>query len=228
MDNQNNIINRLFGLKFKIIAGVVALLILLCYWFVFSMSGGNKNNKEDDEDEIKPTTEFSSEGQLYYGGTIPLPFSSDAIVHITSYMGGRTAPLPGASVHHKGLDMVVTGTTTAPIYAVADGKVKCASYGWNGKYGNLIEITHANGIETRYAHLSNIVVRTGEEVKAGQYIGNEGGTGNVTGPHLHFELRKNGKALNPEYYFLNKSDDLGFSYQSENNDWQNQKGKFYE
>jgi len=97
--------------------------------------------------------------------------------------------------HHKGLDL--RAERGAPVAAAADGKVIFAD--WRGSYGKLVKVRHANGYETRYAHLSRILVKKNERVKRGQVIGRVGNTGNARGtaPHLHYEIRRNGRALNP-------------------------------
>lgn len=97
---------------------------------------------------------------------------------------------------HHGLDVaVVVGT---PVRAAAAGVVTFS--GWNGGYGNLVTIDHGNKIETRYAHLSRMVVRPGQHVKRGEIIAYSGNTGNSTGPHLHFEIRLRGNSVNPAHY----------------------------
>ena len=85
-----------------------------------------------------------------------------------------------------------------PIKAVASGTVIFAEK--NGPYGNLVKISHGNDVETWYAHCSAIYVSEGEEVNAGDVIAAVGATGNVTGPHLHLEIRVNGTAINPQQY----------------------------
>jgi murein DD-endopeptidase MepM/ murein hydrolase activator NlpD len=72
--------------------------------------------------------------------------------------------------------------------------------GWLGGYGRLVIIDHGDGLETRYAHMSSIGVSTGQSVSAGETIGYVGQTGDATGPHVHFEIRKNGRTLNPRDY----------------------------
>jgi murein DD-endopeptidase MepM/ murein hydrolase activator NlpD len=112
----------------------------------------------------------------------------------TSGYGVRSDPFRGASAMHAGIDLA--GPVGTPIYATADGVVRQA--GWNsGGYGNLIEIDHGRGIETRYAHLSKITVRDGQRVKRGELIGRMGSTGRSTGSHLHYEVRIDGRAVNP-------------------------------
>ncbi|HHW09981.1 MAG TPA: M23 family metallopeptidase [Firmicutes bacterium] len=99
---------------------------------------------------------------------------------------------------HEGMDLAVnTGT---PVKAAAAGRVTFA--GSNSGYGLLVKLDHGNSVETRYAHLSRISVKVGQQIEAGQVIGYSGNTGNSTGPHLHFEIRYKGKAVDPSLYLL--------------------------
>ncbi|MEM9207433.1 MAG: M23 family metallopeptidase, partial [Pseudomonadota bacterium] len=94
---------------------------------------------------------------------------------------------------HSGLDFATpTGTR---ILATGSGRV--ARAGWMGGYGRMVEINHGNGLSTRYAHLSRISVKSGQRVTAGDVIGRAGSTGRSTGPHLHYETRIDGKAVDP-------------------------------
>ena len=112
----------------------------------------------------------------------------------TSGYGVRSDPFRGGHAMHAGIDLA--GPYGTPIYATADGTVERA--GWNsGGYGNLIEVDHGRGIETRYGHLSRILIRAGTQVKRGQLIGYMGSTGRSTGSHLHYEVRIDGKPVNP-------------------------------
>jgi murein DD-endopeptidase MepM/ murein hydrolase activator NlpD len=95
---------------------------------------------------------------------------------------------------HAGIDLA--GPVGTPIYATADGTVTEAAYN-DGGYGNLIKLDHGRGIETRYGHLSAFNVRPGDRVKRGQMIGRMGSTGRSTGSHLHYEVRIDGRAVNP-------------------------------
>lgn len=98
---------------------------------------------------------------------------------------------------HQGIDISASNGTT--IKAAADGTIQSA--GWNdGGYGNLVIINHGNGIQTYYGHCSKIYVSSGQKIKAGEAIAAVGSTGNSTGNHLHFELRQNGRQLNPQKY----------------------------
>ena len=112
----------------------------------------------------------------------------------TSGYGVRSDPFQGRAAMHAGIDL--SGPAGTPIYATADGTVSDA--GWNsGGYGNLIKIDHGRGIETRYGHLSKIGVFPGQRVKRGDVIGRMGSTGRSTGNHLHYEVRIEGRAVNP-------------------------------
>ena len=123
-------------------------------------------------------------------------FMKPAPGRYTSGFGTRIDPINGSSSVHPGLD--IAGKTGAPVEAAGDGIVTHA--GPAGTYGNLVMIKHPDGLETRYAHMSAINVKTGDHVKTGDNIGAIGATGRVTGPHLHFEVRKDGKALDPRPY----------------------------
>ena len=119
-----------------------------------------------------------------------------AIMLMSSGFGYRHDPFTGAGAMHSGLDF--KGPTGTSILAAADGKVTFA--GNQGCYGNCIEITHANGLVTRYAHLSGFNVSLGQAVKRGIQIARMGSTGRSTGSHLHFEVRLNGQAINPNKF----------------------------
>ena len=111
----------------------------------------------------------------------------------TSNFGIRTDPFRGGAAMHSGVD--IPGTYATPIYATADGIV--GRTGWTGGYGNLVELEHGRGIETRYGHLSKILVTPGTSVHRGDLIGLMGSTGRSTGNHLHYEVRIDGRAVNP-------------------------------
>lgn len=115
---------------------------------------------------------------------------------LSSGFGGRKAPTKGASTYHKGVDWATpTGT---PVYASNAGTVVQA--GWSSGYGYAVYINHADGRQTRYGHLSKVLVSVGQTVSQGQKIALSGNTGRSTGPHLHFEIRINGNAVNPLDY----------------------------
>ncbi|MGI8611637.1 MAG: M23 family metallopeptidase [Sphingomicrobium sp.] len=112
----------------------------------------------------------------------------------TSGYGVRSDPFQGRAAMHAGID--VAGAVGTPIYATADGVITDAGYN-NGGYGNLIKINHGRGIETRYGHLSKMSVYPGQRVNRGELIGRMGSTGRSTGSHLHYEVRIDGRAVNP-------------------------------
>lgn len=127
-------------------------------------------------------------------GVISIP-SVQPVQHLsfTSNFGVRSDPFRGTAAMHAGVD--IPGPTGTPIYATADGVVSHA--GRQGGYGNMIEINHGKGITTRYGHLSKIIINGNARVRRGQIIGLMGSTGRSTGPHLHYEVRIDGAAVNP-------------------------------
>ena len=112
---------------------------------------------------------------------------------LTSRMGSRQDPVSGGDDFHAGLD--IAGEKGQPIYATAAGRISEASY--QSGYGNLVVVDHGFGLETKYGHLSSFTVKPGQSVKRGDVIGRLGATGRATGYHLHYEVRANGRLLNP-------------------------------
>lgn len=123
---------------------------------------------------------------------------------ITSNFGYRRDPFNGRAAMHNGIDF--KGAMGSPILAAADGEVSFA--GRKAGFGKVVEITHANGMMTRYAHLSRIDVAAGQPISAGETLGGLGSTGRSTGPHLHFEVRINGRAVNPRPFLETAPDVL--------------------
>jgi murein DD-endopeptidase MepM/ murein hydrolase activator NlpD len=123
---------------------------------------------------------------------------------ISSGFGYRRDPFNGVAAMHAGLDF--RGRVGAPIHAAAAGKVTFV--GTKSGYGKVIEVSHGNGLMTRYAHMSAWRARPGQEVAAGDVIGAIGNTGRSTGPHLHFEVRINGRAVNPRPFLESAPDVL--------------------
>jgi murein DD-endopeptidase MepM/ murein hydrolase activator NlpD len=117
---------------------------------------------------------------------------------VTSAFGWRNDPFTGKRAFHRGLDIATHYGN--PVVATADGVVIQTSYDKIG--GKTIKISHRGGYTTVYCHLSKFLVRPGQRVKRGQTIGLVGSTGKALGPHLHYEVRRNGKSLNPYYYIL--------------------------
>jgi len=118
---------------------------------------------------------------------------SPANGRITSGFGMRRHPILGYNRMHKGLDF--KAAYGAPIYAVSDGRVEFA--GRHGGHGNFVKLNHGGGLATGYAHMSRIAVSPGTSVRRGQVIGYVGSTGLSTGPHLHYEMYRNGATINP-------------------------------
>lgn len=119
-----------------------------------------------------------------------------ASVRLSSGYGMRVHPVLGGRRAHKGVDIAAPVGT--PIRATADGVVGMAD--WNGGYGLYVELDHGGNMETRYGHMSRIAVASGQQVRKGDIIGYVGSTGRSTGPHLHYEVRVAGEAVNPLLY----------------------------
>ena len=182
-------------------------------------SGGNsetvKNSSDsvtvDDEldDLLLDGEEIDSGISASYNGKLDVPsnvrldridFGSDFVkplkkARITSRFDYRVNPVTGRYVFHTGMDL--GAASGSDIMAMKSGKVVSARY--NGGYGNVVIIEHADGIRTLYAHCSKLLVKSGEKVSKGQVIALVGSTGNSTGPHLHIEFRKGGKRYDPEW-----------------------------
>ncbi len=125
--------------------------------------------------------------------------------YITSTFGVRADPFDGGSVFHKGIDF--HASVGDPVMTVADGVVSFA--GVRRGYGNVVEVDHGNGYVTRYAHNSRLVVKVGDLVRAGQQIAKAGSTGRSTGAHVHFEVWKDGKVMNPRGFLGDTNTPVG-------------------
>jgi len=128
------------------------------------------------------------------------PVNNKDLNRLASGFGYRIDPVYKTTKFHAGLDFAAPQGT--PIYATADGTVKQAGNTGDG-YGNHIIINHGFSYETLYGHMFRIKARVGQRVKRGEVIGWVGSTGKSTGPHLHYEVHKNGKPLDPIYFFYN-------------------------
>jgi murein DD-endopeptidase MepM/ murein hydrolase activator NlpD len=126
------------------------------------------------------------------------PISNKELTSRSSAYGNRRHPIRGGIVFHEGIDL--SAPTGADIYATGDGTVIKAAR-TSGGYGNLVIIDHGFGYQTRYGHMHRIWVKEGDVVKRGQVIGAVGNTGGSVGPHLHYEVYKNGRHVNPIDYF---------------------------
>lgn len=147
-------------------------------------------------DQLKETASKQKDKLAHIPSVIPINIKDFTM---SSGYGVRRDPIYGSSKFHTGLDFAAkTGT---PVFATADGKVTEA--GRQSGYGNCIDISHGYNYLTRYAHLSEILVKPGQEVKRGEMIGKVGSTGKSTGSHLHYEVRFKDEPQNPvNYYFM--------------------------
>ena len=157
---------------------------------MFAGVSGCANNVQMLPWETSGKTEwFDGAGKGSTTGTMGMPANG----RFSSGFGMRRHPILGYTRMHKGVD--IAAAWGSPVYAAADGTVQIA--GRSSGYGNLIKISHGGGNGSGYGHLSRIYVRPGQMVRKGQQIGAVGNTGMSTGPHLHYELYRNGAAVNP-------------------------------
>jgi murein DD-endopeptidase MepM/ murein hydrolase activator NlpD len=133
---------------------------------------------------------------------------TDWLPYVTSYYGYRIHPISGAKDLHRGVDIAFASGTE--IKSAQDGVVTFAGY--SGDYGNVVVIENENGLVTKYAHCETLLVSTGQAVSMGDAIATVGSTGASTGPHLHFEVLKDGTYLNPLYFADTGSFNLGLTY----------------
>ena len=131
--------------------------------------------------------------QITWLNSLPIGTPINGNFSLTSGYGLRIDPFTQAMAKHEGLDF--SAATGTPIIASAGGVISRS--GWDSQYGNVIEINHAEGFKTRYAHASQLLVRVGQTVKRGDVIAKVGNTGRSTGPHLHYEVMKAGAHINP-------------------------------
>lgn len=128
------------------------------------------------------------------------PVSNKDLTRVASGFGNRVDPVYKTIKFHSGLDFA--SPQGSPIYATADGRIKVAGNLGNG-FGNHVVINHGYGYETLYGHMTKIKARSGDMVKRGEVIGWVGSTGKSTGPHLHYEVHKGGRPIDPIYFFYN-------------------------
>lgn len=133
---------------------------------------------------------------LYYPTITPIRTSE--FIYVSSPYGWRMHPIENKTLFHEGID--IAATIGSNVYSTAQGRIVMVTYSKKG-YGNKIVIKHAYGFETLYAHLGTIKVKKGQWVRKNQLIGTVGNTGRSTGPHLHYEIRKNGEPRDPMGYF---------------------------
>ena len=149
----------------------------------------------NDRDDYLSTIEAKILQKSVLKDMLPNSSPVEAAYNSSSY-GWRVDPFNGSEAFHEGLDFPAQMGTA--IFAAADGIVSNAEL--SGAYGNLVKIEHGSGLETRYAHTSKMLVRVGDRVMKGQIVAEVGSTGRSTGPHLHYEIRLNGNALDPRKY----------------------------
>lgn len=135
-------------------------------------------------------------GERVAGDTLTPRLQPVGLAEVSSGFGNRSDPFLGKRLFHRGMDFAAGEGTV--IHAAAAGLVTDA--GWRGGYGNLIELDHGGGLTTRYGHNRENLVKAGDFVTGGQAIARVGRTGRVTGPHLHFEVRRAGRAVDPAAY----------------------------
>ncbi|MDR0476862.1 MAG: M23 family metallopeptidase [Desulfobulbaceae bacterium] len=146
---------------------------------------------------LKPqTVDLLNQADRYLATLSKLPLGAPANGSLASPFGTRIDPLNWRRAFHAGMDF--KGERGDKVFATADGVVKEAE--WNGSFGRYVEIDHGNGYSTAYAHLSKFTVQAGNPVQRGQLIGYIGSSGRSTGPHLHYELRYHGIAIDPGKY----------------------------
>lgn len=148
------------------------------------------NNSLAQKYSANNSNQFASNTGYSWLVTHPLP----DMKRVSSNYGGRT--MGGRAEKHSGLDLSAPSGT--PIYATGPGIV--TKSGWGTGYGQYVEINHGNGYITRYAHASRLIASVGQNVQAGDHIANVGCTGRCTGPHLHYEVVKDGQRKNPSTY----------------------------
>ena len=155
-------------------------------------------DEEFDDGDIEVTPELLKEPSLYPALSLIQPIKET--IRVTSSFGLRKHPVKRRRLMHAGVD--IAGNRGEKVVASAPGKVVYS--GRKGSYGLTIDIDAGKGVTLRYAHLDKLGVRKGQKVKQGQYIGNLGRTGRVTGPHLHFEVRLRDKPINPMQFLTHE------------------------
>lgn len=146
------------------------------------------------DNEVRELDEALNQLEAIRGEARKLPIANPAPGRpISSSFGPRRDPLLGTAALHSGMDFRAPMGTL--VRAAGPGRVVSAS--WNGGYGRMVEIDHDDGLKTRYAHMKSIDVTVGQKIAAGETVGRVGSSGRSTGPHLHYEIRKDGKALDP-------------------------------
>ncbi len=202
-EEENNESSKIFGNSFNALKDFKTMMLSQ----YFSESGGLgyqevierqikekllTDNNSSNMKRIRESMNFIEDGEI----ELPVPPTK-----ITSPFGYRRDPIDGKRRFHAGIDLRVKIGT--PVKSIMSGEVIYS--GWKKGYGNIIVIRHKNGIETKYAHNSKILINSGDRVNAGDTIALSGSSGRSTGPHLHFEVLKDGKPINPLLFLKRKS-----------------------
>jgi murein DD-endopeptidase MepM/ murein hydrolase activator NlpD len=178
-----------------------------------------KEEQKELEDKIALAINWTGTMSIQFtGGAMIWPIAMEG-TYITSPYGNRLHPIQGVYKNHAGIDIAGPNVNRAPVVAAADGIVAYA--GWISGYGNCVMINHGSGIISLYGHGSEIVTETGKEVKQGEIIMRVGSTGNSTGPHVHFEIRKNGVVVDPIPYLNGEVTEINEEVTSTNEENQN-------
>lgn len=192
--------------KMTLIIGLTVFILILCATQLLSAGKSNENKNTNVDESIEKVEEV---GEIIYNGEFPIPVEN--FIKVTSKFGNREAH---GVVHsnHTGIDLC--GSLGSRVMAVKEGEVTHA--GWQGGYGNCVEIKHTdeqgNTFYTFYAHMrdNSLQVTKGQQVVTGQIIGTQGSTGNSTGDHVHFEIRKssgtNKDTIDPAPYLFTEKE----------------------
>ena len=182
---------RMFTIRTRLLAAVLLLAMPMA---PASARGEAPSSNEGAAAQFQALFQSWKKLDAITNGVISIPsIQPIANFTFTSAYGVRSDPFRGAAAMHAGIDLASPAGT--PIYATADGVIDRAE--WFGGYGNMVEIDHGKGIATRYGHMSRIAATAGQRVKRGDLIGYVGSTGRSTGNHLHYEVRIDGRAVNP-------------------------------
>lgn len=167
------------------------------------------------EQQIRAAIDWTGSFSIQFtGGVMIWPIAMEG-TFITSGYGNRLHPIQGVYKNHDGIDISGSNVFGAPVVAAADGIVSYT--GWLGGYGNCVIVNHGSGIISLYGHGSEIVTQLGATVKQGDVIMKVGSTGNSTGPHLHFEIRKDGISVDPIPYLKGTENNITNANNVENN-----------